>query len=90
MDATVKGSHIAGEAQFDPDRVFYIYGADAPVGEGWYFFAREGVIGPYELRSIAERMLEAYVKFCVYCPERGRCSGHPEQCSLRCEDTPST
>jgi hypothetical protein len=58
-----KGSQ--GDLYLPPqeDRLYYDCGHGAET-EGWYFRCREGIIGPYPLRSTAIRMLLIYVRFC--------------------------
>lgn len=90
MDTRVSGTRIAGEVThvlgFEDERLFYVCNVSPSLEEGWYFLAREGAIGPYLLRSMAEKMLHAYLKFCNYCPRRDSCDCHPEHCAAMTDE----
>jgi hypothetical protein len=77
VDYRTKGYDIEGEiARFNNERVFYGDGNSSNLAEGWYFRSREGLIGPYPSRSLADRMVRAFVQFCGTSPNRNVTSSH--------------
>lgn len=55
---------------FKADRIFHQRNPRSGEVE-WYFQAREGLIGPYKSRDIAEKMLKAFIERCIAAGDDG-------------------
>jgi hypothetical protein len=49
---------------FKADRIFSEQNHKTGIRE-WFFQAREGMIGPYETREVAERMMKEFIARCI-------------------------
>lgn len=62
---------------FEVKRIFCQTNNDTQLPE-WFFQAREGVIGPYESREVAEKVLQGFIAHCQARGSDGGRSGRQE------------